>query len=261
MAEMKILVLLKMVPDVVEELEVAADGASLDTDFLRLIVNEADEHALETALILNDRFGGTVSVAALDAPDVDDILYTALAKGVERVVKITDVPEGLTTLGAASVLAGALPGIDGLLPADLILTGCSAIDDLDGQIAPLLAGELELPYLGLVTGIDLDDVGRVTVMKEYSGGVRGAFEVTLPAVLGIQSAEKPPRYVPVAKVRAAMQSGELEDSARSVDPSPTRTEVSVLSKPAPMERAELLEGDATEIAERICELITGRGLL
>ena len=154
--------------------QVAADGASLDTDFLRLIVNEADEHALETALILNDRFGGSVSVAALDAPDVDDILYTALAKGVERVVKITDVPEGLTTVGAASVMAGVLPAIDGLLPADLILTGCSAIDDLDGQIAPLLAGELELPYLGLVTGIDLDDVGRVTVMKEYSGGVRGA---------------------------------------------------------------------------------------
>ena len=33
----------------------------------------------------------------------------------------------------------------------------------------------------------------------------GRFEVALPAVLGIQAAEKPPRYVPVAKVRAAIK--------------------------------------------------------
>jgi electron transfer flavoprotein alpha/beta subunit len=38
---------------------------------------------------------------------------------------------------------------------------------------------------------------------EFPGGVRGEYEVKLPAVLGIQAAEKPPRYVPVAKVRAA----------------------------------------------------------
>ena len=55
---MKILVLLKMVPDVVEELEVAADGATLDRGFLRLIINERDENALEQALILKERHQG-----------------------------------------------------------------------------------------------------------------------------------------------------------------------------------------------------------
>jgi electron transfer flavoprotein beta subunit len=42
---MKILVLMKMVPDVVEELEVADDGISLSREFLRLIISERDENA------------------------------------------------------------------------------------------------------------------------------------------------------------------------------------------------------------------------
>ena len=62
---MNILVLMKMVPDVVEELEVAPDGASLDTEFLRLIVNGGDDHALEEALLLKERDGGTVTAVAI----------------------------------------------------------------------------------------------------------------------------------------------------------------------------------------------------
>ena len=81
---MKIIVLLKMVPDVVEELEVAADGQTLDTEFLRLIANELDNHALEEALLLKEKYSGTVTVVALDAPEVDDALFTALAKGADQ---------------------------------------------------------------------------------------------------------------------------------------------------------------------------------
>ena len=153
MGELKILVLLRMVPDVVEELEVGPDGMSLDTEFLRLITNESDEHALEEALILRDRHGGTVSVSAVDGPDMDNALFSSLAKGADRVVKIVGAPAGLTTLGLASVMAGSLAAIDGLLPVDLVLTGCQSIDDFDGQLAPLLAHEMGSPYLGLATAV------------------------------------------------------------------------------------------------------------
>ena len=142
---MKILVLLKMVPDVVEELEVAADGKSLDLDFLRLIVNESDDHALEEALILKERHGG---------PDIDDVLFTALAKGADRAVKIEGADENLSTRRAAAVLAETLPGIGDLMPVDLVLTGCQAIDDLDGFVAPLLAQALFLSVCILV-GVSL----------------------------------------------------------------------------------------------------------
>jgi len=51
---MNVLVLLKMVPDVVEELEVAPDGKRLDREFLRMILSERDNHALEEALLLKE---------------------------------------------------------------------------------------------------------------------------------------------------------------------------------------------------------------
>ena len=85
---MHILVLLKMAPDVVEELEIAPDGKSLDLDYLRLILSESDDHALEEALLLKERHNAKVTVLALDAPEVDDALFTALAKGADRAVKV-----------------------------------------------------------------------------------------------------------------------------------------------------------------------------
>lgn len=257
---MNILVLLKMVPDVVEELEVAPDGKSLDLEFLRLVVNESDEHALEEALLLKERHGGKVTAAALDSPDIDDVLFTALAKGADRAVKVTDVDEGLTTRAAASLVAQVLPTIPDLLPADLILTGCQANDDLDGQAAPLLAHKLDLPYLGIVTAVKWE-TSACTAIKECGGGVRGEFELTVPALLGIQGAEKPPRYVPVAKVRAAMKSGTIEEVSASAAAEASLVEVLSMTKPEVGERAEMIDGSPEEVAGKLCEILAARGAL
>ncbi len=258
---MKILVLLKMVPDVVEELEVAADGTTLDREFLRLIISERDENALEQALILKERLQGSVVAVAPEAPEVDDVLFTALARGADRVIKVTGLEEGLGSRAVASVLAATLSGIDGLLPADLILTGCQAIDDLDGLVGPLVAEQMGMPYVGIVTGLDADGAGVARCSREYPGGLRGRFEVDLPAVVGIQGAEKPPRYVPIAKVRTAMASGKIEavPVAGTVEPPPLQ--VLEMRKPVVAERAEMISGSTDEIASRICEILAGRGLL
>ena len=142
---MHILVLLKMVPDVVEDLEIAPDGRALALDYLRMILSESDDHALEQALLLRERHGAKLTVLALDAPEVDDALFTAAAKGADRVVKVVGMDAGLTTRQAARVLSQVIGDEPGLLPVDLILTGVQAIDDLDGLAAPLVADELHAP--------------------------------------------------------------------------------------------------------------------
>jgi electron transfer flavoprotein beta subunit len=260
---MNILVLLKMVPDVVEELEVAPDGKALDLEYLRLIVNESDEHALEEALLLKERHGGTVTAVALESPDIDDVLFTALAKGADRAVKVTEVDEGLSTWTAASLLAHALPTVPDLLPADLVLTGCQANDDLDGLVAPILAHQLELPYLGIVTSVEWEtgSAGTCTAVKECGGGVRAEFDVTVPALLGVQGAEKPPRYVPVAKVRAAMKSQEIETVAAPGAAEASPLEVLRMTKPEVAERAEMIDGSPEEIAGKLCEILAARGAI
>jgi electron transfer flavoprotein beta subunit len=256
---MNIVVLLKMVPDVVEELEVAPDGRSLDVEFLRLIINERDEHALEQALLLKERHGGTVTALAVDAPEIDDVLYTAIAKGADRALKITGVGDPLSTRSTVELLADLMPDVPALMPADLILTGCQASDDLDGWLAPMLAHALALPHVGIVTRVEANGAG-VAVVKEFPGGAHGEFELPLPAVVGVQAAEKPPRYVPVAKVRAAMAQ-EIETFDAQRDTRPAAVQVARMTKPEVAARAEILDGSLDAVVDRLCGLLADRGLM
>ena len=259
---MHILVLLRMVPDVVEELELGPDGKSLARESLRMILSESDGHAVEEALLLKERHGGTVTVMALDAPEVDDALFTALAKGVDRAVKLTGLEPGLTTRGAAQMLSQVMATAGGLLPADLILTGTQAIVVLDGSIAPLIAHSLQLPFVAIVVRVAVETSGgAATVVKEYAGGVRAEFEVQLPAVLGIQAAEKPPRYVPVSKVRAAAKSRQIECRPAPAQLEPPLVEVLQMMKPVVTGHATMLEGPDEKIASEICAILADRGLM
>ena len=238
---MNILVVMKMVPDIVEELEIAPDGKSLDVEAVRPIVSERDDHALEQALLLKDKVGGTVTVLAIESRDVDEVRFTALAKGADRAIKVPAVPN--------------------LMPVQLIVTGCQAIDDLDGVVAPALAERLKLPYVGIVTGVEVDaDGSRATVFKEYAGGTRGRYGVCLPAVLGVQAAPKPPRYVPVAKVRAAMKSRTLECVEAPPKEEASLLEIVTMTKPQAAGRAEMLEGSPEDVASKVAEILSSRGL-
>lgn len=261
---MNMLVVLRMVPDVVEELEIGPEGKELDTEFLRMIVSESDDHALEEALLLKERHGGKITVLAPEAPDVDDVLFSALAKGADRAVKVEGIDKGLSTCVLAAELARVISSEPGLLSADLILTGVQAINDLDGLIAPLLGHHLGLPHLGIVTGVSVDEAGgKLTAIREYSGGVRGEFEVPMPAVLGIQAAEKPPRYVPVAKVRAAMKERRIETAAvlTLADAGSALVKTLAMRKPEAAGHAEMLEGSSEQAASRLVGILGERGVL
>jgi electron transfer flavoprotein beta subunit len=252
-------VLLKTVPDTVEELSVAADGKSLDPEWLRFKLSDSDEHALEQALLLKERHGGTVTVVALDAPEVEEALFQALAKGADRAVKLTGELDEVRSLAAARLFAEFLKSAGATGGDALVLLRSQAIDDLEGEIAPFLADLLGLPYLGVVVAVAPGD-GGLTVTKEFAGGMRGEFSLPLPAVLGIQAAEKPPRYVPIAKVRAAMKSSTLE----TLDVSPgeaARFPVEKMYKPEAAGRAEMIEGTPDEVAARIVDLLANQSLL
>lgn len=203
---MKIAVLVKQVPDLVEELEVAGDGKSLAAGALKWKLNEFDDHALEEALLLKERGGAEVTVIAADGPEADKILYTALAKGADRALKIAGAAAG--NLGLAAALAAVLRA----RPHDLTLTGVQAADDRDGQLGPMVAALLGQPCVEVVTGIALEGA-RATLHKEYAGGVMAELEVDLPAVLGVQAARQPPRYAPVSKVKQVQQSAKIETVA------------------------------------------------
>jgi electron transfer flavoprotein beta subunit len=170
----------------------------------------------------------------------------------------------LGTHAVADLLARVIADGHDLLPADLILTGTQAIDDLDGLMAPLVAHQLGLPYIAIVTQVTPDPAGKVaSIVKEYAGGVRGRFEIDLPAVVGIGSAERPPRYVPVAKVRAAMKTQRIEiaESPTLADGGLALAQIKSMSKPDETGRAEMIEGTPEAASLRLCGILAERGLV
>ena len=254
---MEIVVPVKMVPDIVEELEIDAGGRALDRSFLKFKLNEFDDQALEQALVLKEKHGGRVTVVALQAEEVDETLFTCLAKGAERAVKIKGAHDNVSSHQAAAILALVLKSI----PYDLILTGVQAADDIDGQMAPLLATLLGLPHVSVVSAVEPAAEGRVVLVRqEYAGGVMAELEVSLPAVLGIQVAPQTPRYAPVSKVRQIMKTAKIEE----VEAPPAQAEawrVTGLRKPEAAGGAQMLEGSADEVAEKLVALFTEKGLL
>lgn len=255
---MNIVVLLSMVPDLVEELEIAPSGVELDTQWLRYVLSESDDHALEQALLLKDRHSGRVVVLAPDQGDAEEALFTALARGADEAIKITGVPEqGLGKRARASVVKEVLREI----PADLILTGVQAIDDVDGHVAGLLGGLLGIPYVGVTRSVEAADAGKVLVQKEYPGGLAAEIEVDLPAVIGVLSAPQPPRYVPVARIREARKTRTISEREAPSVAVPEGPVVRRLFKPEPAERAEMLDGTPEEIAKQIVTILESRGLL
>lgn len=254
---MKIVVPIKLVPDLVEELEIDASGAALDTTWLRLIINEFDDHAIEQAILLKEHGEAEVTVVAPEAEGVDDALFAAAAKGADRLLKLAgDFEAGLNNHALARALAATCQE----LQPDLVLTGVQTHNDLDGPVGPLLAAYLDMPYVGYVAGVTVSD-GQVTVLKEYPGGLAAEMTVTLPAVLGVQAAEEPPRYVAISKIRQAMKSAAVEELAAAEPDCSGALVVERMFKPETGAHATIIDGDEGEVAARLVEIFQEAGIL
>ena len=253
---MNIVILVKLVPDLVEELTIDSSGTALDTAWLRMIINEFDDHAIEQGILLKERFGAQVTVIAPEIEGVDDVLFTAAAKGADRLIKV----KGDFTGTNNHALARALATVVKELKPDLLLTGVQANNDLDGSMGPLMAGCLEMPYVGYLSGVTLAD-GKSRVRKEYPGGLIAEMEVILPAVLGIQAAEQPPRYVAVSKVRQMMKTSSIEEHTASAFDMAGGPAISRMFQAETGQRATMITGSPEEVAAKLVSIFKELGVL
>jgi len=201
---MDIVVAIKHIPSTADELPVK--GNNLDFDSVDFVLNEFDEHSIEQAVLIKEAVGGTVTVIGVDLiGELDGVLHLALAKGADKAVKITADNPGADSHQQARWLAEAIKG----LAPNLILAGVQASNDIDGQIGPMIAAYLDIPYLGGVSSLEAAE-NTLIVNKEFPGGVGAKYSVSLPAVIGVQASSKPPRYAPISKIRQIAQTAKIE---------------------------------------------------
>ena len=251
---MNIVVAIKHIPSIADDLPVK--GNNIDFDSVDFVLNEFDEQSIEQAVLVKEAVGGTVTVIGVDLiGELDGVLHLALAKGADKAVKITADDPGADSHMQAQWLAVAIKGMS----ADIIFAGVQASNDIDGQIGPMIAAHLDMPYIGGVSSVEVAG-DTATVNKEFAGGFGGKYSISLPMVVGVQAASKPPRYAPISKVRQVAQTATIEKISPSADGAGAGLTMKKMAPPVMTGHAEMIGGSSKEVAAKIVELLKGKGL-
>jgi electron transfer flavoprotein beta subunit len=260
-----IIICVKHVPETAEaEIRIDASGRAIEKTGLVFDINEWDDYALEEAVRIKEKHGGTVTAITVGSEDADSTLRKCLARGADKAVRLADVKfEGSDGYAIAKILHSAIKG----LPFDLVLTGALAGDDGYTMVGPLLAEMLEIPHATMIKKIELGD-GVAKVNRELEGGLEEMVEVKLPAVLTVQTGINEPRYVSILGIRKAMKKeieilglADIGLTENDVGEAGSWIKIEKMFVPPVEKQAEFIKGTPEEIAKKIGEIIKSRGLI
>lgn len=262
---MDIIVCVKHVPETAEaELKIAADGKTMESTGLVFDVNEWDDYALEEAVQIKERLGGSVTAVTVGSDAADSTLRKCLARGANHSIRITDSKiENSDGYAVAKILHSAIKN----LPYDIVFTGAQAGDDGYSIVGPALAELLDVPHATMVKKIQIDG-SSVKVNRELEGGLEEALEVKLPALLTIQTGINEPRYVSIMGIRKAMKKeikilalSDINLDEEEVGESGSWIKVEKMYLPPVEKQAELLKGSPEEVSAKIAEILKAQGLI
>ncbi|WP_245331329.1 heterodisulfide reductase-related iron-sulfur binding cluster [Mesorhizobium sophorae] len=251
----RILVTVKNVAKLGDEIRFTADGRDVVSDYIQYELNEWDDSALEQALLLTEANGGGEVVAVCVGPEeAEQSLRKVLAKGADRAVRIWS--DGLSNADPL-VIARAIAGIAKAEDPDLIFCGTQSADNAHGSTSTALAAILGLPRAVVVESVRWDGRGALTVTRELEGGIKEILTMPTPAVLAIQTGTDLPRYATMKMIKQARNKPlEVVDGSSAID-GVGGYRVRRMYVPV-RQRAAMLEGTAEQVAEKIAAIIHER---
>lgn len=187
---MKIIALVKQVPDTWGDRKLDTSTGLLDRDASEPIIDEIGERAVEVALLAKDADKNVEVVVLTMGPDsASDALRKGLAMGADSAIHVVDDGlAGADLARTAKVLAGAIARAG----ADLVIAGAESTDGRGGVLAGWIAELLGRP--------SLDSLDEVTIAGDTVSGVRGSEHSTadvhaaLPAVIAVTERIAEPRF-------------------------------------------------------------------
>jgi electron transfer flavoprotein beta subunit len=187
-----ILVCVKRVPMVGGKIVVTADGQDVDTRMSGFTVSPHEECAVEEAVRLVERHGGSVTVLTLGPPAAADQLRDMLALGASRAVLLETDGREWGPIATAGAIAAAAGGSES--PYDLLLFGNEAADTGDYQVGVRAAHLLGLPCVTGIKNLEVGDgAASARARREYRG-TEEIFDIALPAVISVKEGINLPRY-------------------------------------------------------------------
>ena len=191
---MKIIVCVKQVPDTSGKVAVKPDG-SLDRTSMPTIINPDDLNAVEAALAMKDKMGGTVIVVTMGPFQAKSMLNELMAMGADEAVLVSGREfGGSDTYATSQILAAAIKRI-GIDEDTVILCGRQAIDGDTAQVGPQIAEKLNIPQITYVQ--DIERNGNELICKRMLEDGYVMMSVQTPCLLTCIKELNTPRYMTV----------------------------------------------------------------
>lgn len=191
---MHIAVFVKQVPDT-SEIQIDRTTNRLIRDGVPSILNPFDCFAVETALRLKEKHGGTVTVITMGPKQAISVLKKCCALGFDNAYLLNDIAfAGSDTYSTGYILSTALTEIEKIHgKAELILVGKQAIDGDTAQVGPIISEFLNLPQITCANELPEINGSCASVTRETPDGAEKV-RVSLPALISISKTKYELRY-------------------------------------------------------------------
>lgn len=211
-------VLIKQVPDTKRITgEAMNEDGTVNRSALPAIFNPEDLNALELAMQIKEKYGGTITVITMGLPAASTILRDSLYRGADDAILITDLRCAASdTLATSYILSCAVKRVE----YDIVLCGRQAIDGDTAQVGPQLAEKLGIPQITYVEQlIELNDT-TITARRNIGAGWQEV-KTTVPVLLTVTGEANEPRVAAAKKTmkyKNARTSSEIEREVKADNP-------------------------------------------
>lgn len=255
---MHIVVCIKQVPDT-HEIKLDPVHNTLMREGVEAIVNPFDMYAIEEAIRLRERLGGTITAITMGPPQAEAVLREAISMGVDKGILVSDIAfAGSDTWATSYTLAQAIRQLDA---PGIILFGKQAADGDTAQVGPGVAAQLDLPQITYVRKIE--EISDTTIVAERL--LETGYEViesSLPCILSVVKEINEPR-LPSLKGKMAARKAEItkwsatdiQANADCLGLQGSPTKVVKVFTPPKRSGGEILTGEPREVAQQLVDKI------
>lgn len=249
---MNVLACLKRVPNTGAKIVLTDDNQEIDTTNLGFTMSPHEECAVEEAVQLVEREGGTATALTLGPEDATEQIRTALAMQTDEGVLLeTDGSEWAPTNTADAIAEFVRDRSENGEGYDLLLFGNESADAGNYQVGVRVANELDLPCITSIKDLEVSE--DVVVAKREVPGGSEVYELPLPAVVAVKEGLNEPRYASMrAKMRARKQS--VERSTQDPTQEPGLEKIRLETPETDEGSAEIL-GEGPEAVPKIVDVL------
>lgn len=240
---MKIAVCVSHVPDTATKVKIGSDHKSIDPNGVAFIINPYDEFAIEEALKLKEKNGGSPEVILLSVgTDANkETLRKALAMGADSAVLLKD-DKPRDSVGIAKALSEEIRA----LGCEIVFFGKQSVDYDNSITGQLTAEMLGYNCVSVVVSLNIDSY-KVIAETEVEGG-REVVETEFPVVITTQKGLNEPRYASLKGIMAAKKKTIEEKPASAYQ---NLTEVESMFMPPPKQPGRIIGTDSSAVPELV----------